>query len=51
MAFWIENIIFPLLYDHLLVAKKGGYFDRLVVAELYIVQSVSFLQTLSLIHI
>ena len=32
MAFWIENIIFPLLYDHLLVAKKGCYFDSLVVA-------------------
>ena len=30
MAFRIENIIFPLLYDHLLVAKKGGYFDSLL---------------------
>ena len=41
MVFWIENIIFPLLYDHPLVAQESGYFDRLVVAELY----------LSLIHI
>ena len=49
MAFWIENIIFPLLYDHLLVAKKGGYLDCLVVAELYIVQSVSFLQTFQVV--
>ena len=32
MAFWIENIIFSLLYYHLLVAKKGGYLDCLVVA-------------------
>lgn len=51
MAFWIENIIFPLLYDHLLVAKKGGYFDSFVVAELYIVQSVSFLQTFQVVII
>ena len=51
MAFWIENIIFPLFYDHLLVAKKGGYFDSLVVAELYIVQSVSFLQTFQVVII
>ena len=49
MAFRIENIIFPLLYDHPLVAKKGGYFDSLVVAELYIVQSVSFLQTFQVV--
>ena len=51
MAFWIENIIFPLLYDHLPVAKKGGYLDCLVVAELYIVQSVSFLQTFQVVII
>lgn len=44
MSFWIENIIFPLLYDHLPVAKKGGYFDSFVVTELYIVQFVSFLR-------
>lgn len=49
MAFRIENIIFPLLYDHPFVAKKGGYFDSLVVAELYIVQSVSFLQTFQVV--
>ena len=51
MAFRIENIIFSLLYDHLLVAKKGGYFDSLVVAELYIVQSVSFLQMFQVVII
>ena len=51
MAFRIENIIFSLLYDHPLVAKKGGYFDNLVVAELYIVQSVSFLQTFQVVII
>ena len=51
MAFWIENIIFPLLYDHPLVAQKGGYFDRLVVAELYIVRSVSLLQTFQVVII
>ena len=49
MAFWIENIIFPLLYDHPLVAQESGYFDNLVVAELYIVQSVSFLQTFQVV--
>ena len=51
MVFWIENIIFPLLYDHPLVAQKGGYFDCFVVAEFYIVQSVSFLQTLQVVII
>ena len=51
MAFWIENIIFPLLYDHPLVAQKGGYFDSFIVAELYIVQSVSFLQTFQVVII
>ena len=51
MEFRIENIIFPLLYDQPLVAKKGGYFDSLVVAELYIVQSVSFLQTFQVVII
>ena len=51
MAFRIKNIIFSLLYDHLPVAKKGGYFDCFVVAELYIVQSVSFLQTFQVVII
>ena len=50
-AFRIKNIIFSLLYDHLLVTKKGGYFDSFVVTELYIVQSVSFLQTFQVIII
>ena len=50
-VFRIENIIFPLLYDYPLVAQESGYFDSLVVAELYIVQSVSFLQTFQVVII
>ena len=44
MVFGIEGIAFPFLYHHPFVAKKSGDFDRLVVAEFYAMQSVSFFQ-------
>ena len=40
----IEIIFLAVLYHHPFVAKKSGDFDRLVVAEFYAMQSVSFFQ-------
>lgn len=44
MVFWIDHIFFPLFYHHSLVTEKGGYLDRLVVTELYILQSIPLFQ-------
>ena len=44
VVFWIEGILFPFFYDHPLVAEKSGNLDRLVVAELYILQSITLFQ-------
>lgn len=38
----VEMIFLTVLYHHPFVAKKGGDFNRLVVTELYALQSVSF---------
>ena len=35
MVIRIELVFFPFFYHHPFVAKKGGYFDSLVVAEFY----------------
>ena len=40
MVFRIDHIFFPLFYHHSLITEKCGYLDRLVVTELYILQSV-----------
>ena len=49
MVFGIDHIFFPLFYHHSLVTEKGGYLDRLVVTELYILQSVPLFQTFQIL--
>ena len=48
MVVRVEMIFLTVLYHHPFVAKKGGDFDRLVVTELYALQSVSFFQPLQI---
>jgi|GEM_PF-5963497 hypothetical protein len=47
----VETILLTVLYYHPFVAKKGGDFDRLVVTELYALQSISFFQPLQIVVI
>lgn len=51
MIVWVKMIFFTVLYHHPFVAKKGGDFDRLVVTELYALQSISFFQPLQIVVI
>lgn len=47
----VETIFLAVLYHHSFVAKKGGDFNRLVVTELYALQSISFFQPLQIVVI
>jgi len=47
----VEMIFLTVLYHHPFVAKKGDDFNRLVVTELYALQSVSFFQPLQIVVI
>ena len=49
MVFGIDHIFFPLFYHHSFITEKCGYLDRLVVTELYILQSVPLLQAFQIL--
>ena len=49
MVFWIEGIIFPFFYNHLFVTEQCCDLYRLVVTELYILQSVPLFQAFQIL--
>ena len=51
MVVRVEMIFLTVLCHHPFIAKKGGNFDRLVVTELYALQSISFFQPLQIVVI